>query len=257
MTARWQEDNVDEIVRFCQTEDATAAFRLCKWPDGDIPISIVATPPGVTDAEWAEVFGRVCGWINAACGARLHLIDTARLARILPGSRKIDGLGGVLAESELPCGNAVYCRQWYDGENWELVWPPADPRKINANLVALHEVMHALGIPHAPENADAVIAPFYNRKLRGLRPYDVQQLQLRHGPPVAVPVPTPLPTPGPAPAPTPGGGSMFETIGKIIKFFEDNPWILKLLEGLLNRAAVTGKITLADVQQEVAQLRQP
>ena len=200
----------DELIRFCSTEDEIAQERLCKWPDNDVPLAVIAVPPGLTEAQFEGVFGWVAEQINAACGAKLYQIETARLARVLPGTRKIDGPSGVLAESQLPCGNVIQCLQWYDGgEHWEVNWPPVDRQKINLNLVALHEVMHALGIPHAPQNMDAVIAPYYNADLRGLRPYDVAELRRRYGPPRVIPTPVPTPTPpAPAPTPTPGGSIM-------------------------------------------------
>ena len=192
-------DDELEPLRFCRVPDHVAQDRVCKWPDNDVGWAVHATVPGFTEDEFIETAFAVYRTLASACGIKPRMVQE-RMARVVLDVRSIDGDSGVLAESELPCGNVRQCHQWYDvGERW--LKQGAKQKGIYLYLVILHETMHALGIGHAPQGVRAVIAPFYDPALVDLTPYDVQQLTIRYGlpaaplPPVIPPVIPPVPLP--------------------------------------------------------------
>lgn len=204
MTAAFLTDFDLDGVRVCAVPDQLGQGDNCRWPDGRITYAVRQNIPGVPLEQFEATLDSVFAHIAEHCGIDPVRVQQVRDARIAPGTEKIDGPSGVLAWSELPCGNKVQCLQAYDGsEKWSIA---NQDGKIWLWMVVLHEVLHALGLPHAPSGTVAVIAPTYNPRLTGLQPYDVQQLQRRYGPPKAKPTPT-APT-------TPEGGS---TMGNLLK----------------------------------------
>lgn len=220
--------------RFCKVPDHVGTDRLCKWPDPDIGWSMAdSSVPGFTEDEFIETAFKVFETLRNACGIRPKMTQL-RNARIVLDVRAIDGPNGVLAESELPCGNPKQCHQWYDvGEKW--LKTGSRERGIFLYLVMLHELMHALGVGHAPQGVKAVIAPFYDADLIDLMPYDIEQLQTRYGPPFK-PVPPVVPTPIPQPKPNDpnaGGGIMGKLLPLLTLLAQLGP-VLKVIVDLVN-----------------------
>ena len=89
-----------------------------------------------------------------------------------------DGPGGSLAHATK---RAI---QFDAAEKWVHADVHPKPRQFVFAAVALHEIGHCLGLPHAAvpaggdENADApVMAPFYNARRRKLTPGDVSKIR--------------------------------------------------------------------------------
>lgn len=246
-------------IRFCNVPASRlqmAAEQVCAWPDGNIPWAIVAALPSVPEAEYDACFASVYAHIAKHCGITPTQATQARNARILSGVRRIDGSGGVLAESELPCGRVKTCNQWYDlGDNWSL---QKRQGTIWLWMVALHEILHALGLPHCENRGIvAVMNPTYNPALDGLQPWDIQELQRRYGPPKTVPVP---PVPQPTPTPTPGGTMNNFLVQMLLnllrsqleKWLQDGT-LQRVLEDLLRRLIDNKPQTIEAMVAEVAE----
>ena len=100
-------------------------------------------------------------------------------ADIRMGSGWIDRAGGTLAWSNLPPTYPVM--QKYDiAEPW-VTRPPVSAHEIWLFMVGLHELGHALGIPHAPGMGE-VMSATYNPNLTGLMDWDIEEIQKRYPP---------------------------------------------------------------------------
>lgn len=120
-------------------------------------------------------------------------------ADIYAESGTVDGAGNAAAWSYLAC-NFVPGR-----DRVRQVFDPADVTTENFEAVALHEIGHALGLPHSSDENDIMYPTV--RPVPKLGPGDVREIRLRYGDgPAPAPVPdTPVtpPTPEPTPIPQP------------------------------------------------------
>ena len=175
------ESHVQE-PRFCSHPDVMQAnATMCKWPTPNITWSVLATPPGLQQQAvieaYAEAFQR---WKNVS-GINPQYQANNSQAMIVMGIRSIDGTFGVLAESELPCGNIRQCRQWYDsGEQW-MIYNGRGPggKKLDITRVAAHELAHALGMDHIGNGN--LLAPTYSEDIWLPQAGDIQQMVARYG----------------------------------------------------------------------------
>jgi hypothetical protein len=156
--------------------------------------AIEAALPGLSWTETIDAFDEALDSIAAVCAIEFERIPDARKANLFFEVRPIDQAGSTLAYQTLPCGPDTPQRQItgrYDtGEPWIVsVSPP--PNRIDAVRVIAHETSHGVGLEHGPEGA--LLAPFYDRSIRTPQEWDIAELQIRYGPPLATP-PIPPPT---------------------------------------------------------------
>jgi hypothetical protein len=204
-----------ELPRFCNHPDVMPLRNsVCKWPDPDITWCVVpeltsigslprqAVIEGIEEAlaRWARV-----------CGIKPQYTPGNPRARIVVGSRYIDGSYGVLAESELPCGNVAQCRQWYDtGDSFAIFGGRRRGKTLDFIRIAAHELGHALGLGHI--GAGNLLAPTYSDEVEGPQSGDIAEMQMRYGKPVTSPSPEP---PSPIPNPPTGDEVVIRLSGKI------------------------------------------
>lgn len=178
------EDHIYE-PRVCSLPDVMPiGATVCKWPDPNITWDIVADIKGLTrDQVQAGVTEALNRW-KKVCGIKPQFTPGNANARILVGSRGIDGPMGVLAESELPCGNVRQCHQWFDnGEPWGIF--NGAGQGIDFVRVAMHELGHALGMNHI--GSGNLLAPTYSQTIWDAKPGDIAEMQARYGPPATEP----------------------------------------------------------------------
>ena len=173
----------------------------CKWPSNRVTwsqaIRLPTLAPDVVDRIYATAWNQwasVCGLTPVLAGPSdaPHVRATAGAGPL----NHLDGAGGVLAWSELPCGatDATRLQQMFDqSELWN------EPMFL---AVACHEIGHAIGLPHLPTGS--LMAPYYDAKITAPTPVDIAEAVARYGPPVAPsdPLPKPLPNPPVPPAST-------------------------------------------------------
>jgi len=219
--------------QFCQTKEQDF-LGVSQWPDGDIPWTITALIPGVTLEQMKEDIAWGYALWARNFGIKPRYVSDAREARVLIGTRRIDGPSGVLAEAELPSGSRQV-RMWFDvGDSWTSQFDDGT-RRIITKLVGVHEGGHTLGFGHAPSGSPNILAPIYNSKQRTAGPWDIAQGRSRYGNPVIS-----EPEPTPTPSPTPGGLFVDEAAVKaaIQKALNIAGWVAKQTTPTWDDAAV-------------------
>lgn len=109
-----------------------------------------------------------------------------------------DGPGGLVAHAAYPYGNGRYALDgdvhFDNAENWVVSERPAPyPREIHLKTVAMHEVGHALGLPHAAKPT-SLMWPVYSG-VRQITTGDIAAVQVLYGPPDDNDKPPAAPTP--------------------------------------------------------------
>lgn len=125
---------------------------------------------------------------------------------ILINSGRIDSAGNTLAWSELPSGGNQQLNQKYDNAEAFVFSGNPQAGRIDLGAVAKHEIGHALGLSHAPNNIIALLNSIYNPRIRSLQPWDIAEIQRRYGPPEPAQPPS-----GPTPTPTPEPKEIFSS----------------------------------------------
>lgn len=218
-------------LRFCACPDHLGmGLPLSRWPDADFPWTITALVPGIGEAEYRTA----CEWGVSQwakiCGLRPRYVSASRSARLLIGSRSIDGPAGILGETELPAPGMAQVRMWIDtGETWTTSFTPSQ-RQLILPVVLWHEAGHAIGLGHAPQGSTNIMAPIYNPAVTAAGPWDRAEAVRRYDEPAIPPAPVPPPTPQPQPKP-PEIPNM------------DRAELQKRLDGLLSMARVLASIT--------------
>ena len=170
--------------RLCGTPDQIARGQ-CKWPMKSVSWSIKDSLPGVPDAAYKEAAHWATRQWNEACGVKLQYKQNHRTANVWMTVKNLGGPGGVLADSQLPCGATATSQmiQRYDSsELWfaELGQPPQG--RISLPTVCVHELGHAIGISHLPPNGQpAIMQPFYNPSMLSLLGPDIEEARDRYG----------------------------------------------------------------------------
>ena len=178
----------------CGCPDMMAeAATLCRWPS--LPrvtygLSNSFEMPGLTRKQVESELKLACDSWNAVCGINLQPAQPSEHVNIAIRSEAMDGQGGTLAESFLPCGNVranTTLNQRYDNrERWVIGM---------AQAVFAHEVGHAIGLSHLA--AGNLLQPYYRASIKTPQAGDIREVLQRYGEPKK---PTPPPVEPPPPA---------------------------------------------------------
>lgn len=186
-------------IPFCGQHDEGFSIggRTYQWPRGShITWALGFSRLGaLSDMDLKDAYTRAFAEISACCDVTHAMASNPRSANILVNVVRLDGPSGVLADMQIPVGNVDQSSQLLgridDSEVWGIFEnPPAN--KIDFYRVALHELLHAHGLGHKPDNVPgpALIAPMYSRSIGHLQALDKQELLRRYGPPQTPSVPT-------------------------------------------------------------------
>lgn len=166
---------------FCKVPEqalAEAATNLCRWPDGNVPWTLQALLPGLTEDEMVALLQP---YFSRWRRVKVWYVERAAEARVLVGARHIDGVNGVLADCYLPCGNVKSVKLQFDlGDNWT-------PEKLGQT--AWHEFGHGIGISHAPAGSRNIMAPSLNMAISECGEWDLLEEKRRY--PAVMPPPLP------------------------------------------------------------------
>lgn len=155
-----------------------ARDSVCKWPHLNVTWYVNVSLGTLSTTQVMEAFrtayqqwADICGIqpVYGGSNANVNIYSQAGRGR----KSQLDGPGGTLAWSELPCGASKTTRlqQMYDGdENWDFDMLVA---------VACHEIGHALGLSHGPRGA--LMAAYYDPKITKPQSWDIQQMVALYG----------------------------------------------------------------------------
>jgi len=196
---------LNDTMRFCGVPDTAgvaADGQVCKWNKNKITYTIIGQIPGLTDQQTKDAYALAWSYWSAVANVTASLVTDSNTADVVMGNGYIDGPSGVLAWSEMPCGNVTQLQQKFDSsEVWVVADQPA-ANVIDFVRVACHEIGHVLGMPHIATGN--LLAPYYSTTIRKPQAGDIQEMVSRYGPAQTAPTPiAPHPTPVPSPAPSP------------------------------------------------------
>lgn len=194
-----------DMPRFCGVRDReTVAGQRCRWDhttwDGSnfsgqptamgLNYFVGEPAPGLTQQQTEAVAAAAFAEIAAHGAVRFTPITTPTGANVIIKFGQIDGPSATLAYTELPCGPDTPAKLLdFLADNAEPWVDSADPPngKIDFRRVLIHEMLHLMGLEHGPQGC--IMAPYYDRSIRTMQAWDIQELQLRYGPPITAPAP--------------------------------------------------------------------
>lgn len=184
--------NFDELGGVSPVERAQANTAPPTWQQRDLTYRLANCPAELacTQAQLA-VREAVETW-DAVSGLTLNEVQEGGDIVITWESRdhgdrnSFDGPGGLVAHAAYPYGSGSYALDgdvhFDNAENWVVGDRVAPyPREIHLKTVALHEIGHALGLPHATK-VSAMMWPVYSG-IRQITPDDIAAIQVLYGPP--------------------------------------------------------------------------
>jgi predicted Zn-dependent protease len=147
--------------------------------------------PGASANQRAAIIAAVEAWDSASGADLVPTTGTADI-RISFGTGNhgdnfpFDGVGGTYAHAYYPPptqdGSISGDIHFDDAENWTTSTRPNGTPPIDLQTVALHEVGHALGLPHTTDT-NAVMYGCYNGSKRSLTQGDISKVRSKYGSP--------------------------------------------------------------------------
>jgi hypothetical protein len=185
----------DRVLYGCGNADHQQSATICKWPTTRISYHVVRTPTSLPEEQARAAYRRAWESWEEVCGLKVTEVSDPNRANVLMdvgrGRRSgFDGQSGVLAWSELPCGNPVQLTQRYDLD--ERFGTTVGGGTILLENVACHEIGHAIGINHiAPALGQALMNPTYSSRVAKPLALDVNEATKRYGKSTSAPTTPP------------------------------------------------------------------
>jgi hypothetical protein len=182
-----EEELLQGKKHYCSTPQAIGrgGVGLCAWPRNHVVTwNVVAPLPGFTVQSLQEIYKASFDLWTAVSGFKHAFTQNPRNANIIVGARDIDRAGGILGEHQLPCGNITATSQiqgWLDSsDSWTTAKNWRQTGRFPVHSVSAHEFGHGIGLSHAPENLQALMAPRLSL-ITTPQAWDKQEVVLRYG----------------------------------------------------------------------------
>lgn len=172
---------------FCATVSEPFAINgvTYQWPrNSKLKWNLGFTSLGsLNDMDLKGVYEGCFKEIMAACQVDFEYTANPDAANILVNLANMDGPSGVLADMQIPVGSIQQVLGRIDKQDSWVIAESPPGNMLDIYRVALHELLHAMGLGHAPVIRDnpALIEPTYNRNIRHLQPRDIAELVRRYG----------------------------------------------------------------------------
>lgn len=191
-----------EGKRFCGLPDVIPQRGgMCRWSKRQLVYGFRNDLPGISFEQMRAVFQDAWNAWASVCNLQAeHISTTGTPADVVIDTGHVDGPANTLAYSEMPCASTdrVLEQRYDSAEAWSTE-TPAPQNYLSLYLTALHELGHAIGIPHLA--AGNLMQPTYSSRITELQPGDIREAQRRYGPPKKTP-------PDPIKPVAPGGGDL-------------------------------------------------
>ena len=211
--------------RWCHHGDLAMSYNAVRgnrWASGELTYAWLRALPGMSIGDTVDLTKEVAAAINKAVPSVKLSFSSSGSANIICDVGPIDGQGQTLAYMFLPQGVWPVSRSG-DGkfDNAErfakIIFGQSGGGLLPAGLIILHEFMHGLGLPHAPDGTYSIMAPFLDTTHTQVDGWIKTELSARYGGVV----------------PTPGGGGtggkpLFPCVCENVPTIP--PWLLDLLK---------------------------
>jgi hypothetical protein len=184
----------------CAVKDKMDVSGLKKWGSNHITYYLDSFPNSLTQEAWVGVYEESFKRISAVCNLTFERVTNKSDGGIIIDSDFIDGPSNILGETELPntsnfSGNLSELID--KDEKWLTLGQTG--KGIYLVNVVTHESCHALGVGHCMTDPTQLMAPYYSPNVDRPQSWDINQLQMRYGPPTTNPTSppntgTPIPT---------------------------------------------------------------